>query len=126
MVGVRAEEGIFPPARCHRAIDRCGVGALRWKARPKRGALRKCRGVAMGAINVIVTYSSGAPKRRARVRGEVPGILGGMTREIVTDDRGHAMISWSSGSSHLSTIYIDGKAYPGEYYSGGSYAFPAS
>lgn len=75
----------------------------------------------MGSLNVHVTYSSGQGRKGVRVSGSVAH--GGMLQAVRTDSQGHAMLSWTSNSSYLDAIFIDGKKYKGKYQSGGSYAF---
>ncbi|GEM_PF-6979039 len=80
----------------------------------------------MGAINAVVMNSSGRPKNRARVVGEVGGMFGGMTKETYTNADGHAVVQWSSSATHLACIYVDGKGFPGKYRSGETYVFKSA
>ena len=75
----------------------------------------------MSALNIEVIGSSGKGAK-ARVGGQVSGPLGGHVDGGYTDNNGHGVLEWSSGSS-LDTIYIDGKANKGKYTRGGTYIF---
>jgi len=75
----------------------------------------------MGIINIRVVGSSGNGIK-ARVGGKVAGALGGMVSGGYTNSDGHGVLEWSS-NTRLDTVYIDGKAHPGDYRSGETYAF---
>ena len=53
----------------------------------------------------------------------VGGFPGGMTRDVRTDDRGIAIIEWSSDND-LEKIYVSGQTFPGPLEHGRSYILP--
>lgn len=73
---------------------------------------------------VKVNYSSGSPASGVKVGYEVGGgisCIGGGTAGY-SDPNGQVVVEWSEGCK-CTYIYIDGKAYKGEYKNGGSYQF---
>lgn len=64
----------------------------------------------MGAVTVIVTYSSGQPAQSARVSGSV--MRGGMCREVRTRRDGRAVLEWSSSGS-LEKCFVNGSGVRG-------------
>ena len=60
------------------------------------------------------------PYEYACVSAKVEGILGGMTRDVRTDDRGIATIEWSSDDD-LEKIYVSGQTFYGPFESGRRY-----
>ena len=60
------------------------------------------------------------PYEYARVSALVEGFMGGMTRDVRTDDRGFATIEWSSGND-LEKIFVSGQTFYGPFENGRSY-----
>lgn len=60
------------------------------------------------------------PYEYASVSAKVCGFLGGMTSDVRTDDRGIAIIEWSSDND-LETIYVSGQSFRGPFESGRRY-----
>jgi len=72
----------------------------------------------MGAVTVMVRHSSGKDAVGARVSGSV--VSGGMCQEVRTDDRGHAVLEWSSSES-LEKCVVNGRSVvPGGPWQSGS------
>lgn len=60
------------------------------------------------------------PYENARVSAKVKGFFGGMTSEVRTDDRGIAIIEWSSDAD-LEKIYVSGQTFDGPFENGRKY-----
>ena len=60
------------------------------------------------------------PYENARVSAKVKGFFGGMTSEVRTDDRGIAIIKWSSDAD-LEKIYVSGQTFDGPFENGRKY-----
>ena len=78
----------------------------------------------MNILTVLVNTSSGTLKKGVKVNYEVGGgisCIGGGS-PVYTDNTGRAVITWSLGCK-CTYIYINGKAYKGNYANGGSYTF---
>lgn len=60
------------------------------------------------------------PYVNARVSAKVKGFFGGMTSEVRTDDRGIAIIEWSSDAD-LEKIYVSGQTFEGPFENGRKY-----
>ena len=60
------------------------------------------------------------PYEYASVSASVSGFFGGMTSEVRTDDRGIAIIEWSSDKD-LDTIFVSGQSFRGPFESGRKY-----
>ena len=60
------------------------------------------------------------PYEYAKVSGKVKGFFGGMTQEVRTDDRGIAILEWSSDAD-LEAIYVSGQTFHGTYENGRHY-----
>lgn len=60
------------------------------------------------------------PYENARVSAKVGGFFGGMTSEVRTDDRGIAIIEWSSDAD-LEKIYVSGQTFDGPFENGRKY-----
>lgn len=65
------------------------------------------------------------PYEYACVSAKVSGFFGGMTRDFRTDDRGIAIIEWSSDDD-LDTIFVSGQSFPGPFQNGRRYIIPYS
>lgn len=63
------------------------------------------------------------PYEYAKVSGATPGFFGGFTSEVRTDDRGIAILEWSSGD-YLEKIYVSGQTFNGPFEDGRSYRLP--
>lgn len=60
------------------------------------------------------------PYEYAEVSAKVKGFFGGFTEDVRTDDRGIAIIEWSSNDD-LETIYVSGQTFRGPFESGRRY-----
>ena len=74
-------------------------------------------------VKVLKNGRSDWPYEYACVSAMVGGFPGGMTRDVRTDDRGIAIIEWSSDND-LEKIYVSGQTFPGPFESGRSYILP--
>lgn len=63
------------------------------------------------------------PYEYATVAAEVDGFFGGMTRDVRTDDRGIAVIEWSS-DNNLKKIFVSGQTFEGPFENGRTYTLP--
>lgn len=62
------------------------------------------------------------PYEYASVSAKVKGFFGGMVSTVRTDDRGVAILEWSSNDD-LETIFISGQSFSGPFESGRVYTF---
>ena len=60
------------------------------------------------------------PYEYAYVSAKVEGFLGEMTRDVRTDDKGIAIIEWSSDND-LEKIYVSGQTFYGPFENGRNY-----
>ena len=60
------------------------------------------------------------PYEYACVAAKVKGVFGGHTSDVRTDDRGIAVIEWSSDND-LETIYVSGQSFHGPFQNGRKY-----
>ncbi len=74
-------------------------------------------------VKVLKNGRSDWPYEYACVSAMVGGFPGGMTRDVRTDDRGIAIIEWSSDND-LEKIYVSGQTFPGPFENGRSYILP--
>jgi hypothetical protein len=64
----------------------------------------------MGVISGKVTRSNGQPQVGVEVSAKVPGLTGGMTRTVRTDNAGNFLVEWSSNSSSIEIFFVRGRA----------------
>ena len=71
-------------------------------------------------VRILKNGRTDWPYEYACVAAKVDGFFGGMTRDVRTDDRGIAIIEWSSDND-LEEIYVSGQTFHGPFENGRSY-----
>lgn len=64
----------------------------------------------MPQISGVVCHGDGSPASGHRVSAMAAGALGGMIGPTTTDRRGYFTLSWSSSTTMLAKVYVDGAA----------------